>query len=155
MDIATRKKLIEQYKDGYRVVSEALTNLSDRDLETRRPGKWSVREIVHHLADSEMVAAVRLRRIVAEDRPGIRTADMGGYVHRLFYDRPIQNSLELFRLVRLSTAEVLDRMTDAGWAREAVQSDGVHFTAERWLEIFSQHAHTHADEIRRTRAGAA
>jgi len=53
-------------------VSEALAGLSERDLDTRLPGKWSVREIVHHLSDSEMVASARLRRIVAEDRPGIR-----------------------------------------------------------------------------------
>ena len=61
MDAAARKKLIEQYKDGYRAVTESLAGLSDRDLEARLPGKWSVREIVHHLADSEMVAAARLR----------------------------------------------------------------------------------------------
>jgi hypothetical protein len=153
MDINTRKKLIEQYKDGYRVVSEALAGLSERDLDTRLPGKWSVREIVHHLSDSEMVASVRLRRIVAEDRPGIRPSDMGGYARRLFYDRPIQNSLELFRVVRLSTAEILDRMTDTEWAREGIQSDGGRFSAAKWLEIFSQHAQTHADQIRRTRTG--
>jgi hypothetical protein len=154
MDTATRKKLIEQYKDGYRAVSEALVGLTDGDLEARLPGKWSVREIVHHLADSEMVAAARLRRIVAEDRPGLRATDMAGYARRLFYDRPIQNSLELFRVVRLSTAEILDRMTDVEWSREGTQSDGGRFTAEKWLEIFSKHAQTHAEQIRRTRASA-
>jgi hypothetical protein len=154
MDAATRKTLIEQYKDGYRAVTESLAGLSDRDLDARLPGKWSVREIVHHLADSEMVAAARLRRIVAEDRPGLRATDMAGYARRLFYDRPIQHSLELFRLVRLSTAEILDRMTDVEWSREGVQADGGRFTAEKWLEIFSQHAQTHAEQIRRTRAAA-
>jgi hypothetical protein len=154
MDINTRKKLIEQYKDGYRVVSEALKGISDRELEARLPGKWSVREIVHHLADSEMVAAVRLRRIVAEDRPGIRPTDMGGYARRLFYDRPIEGSLELFRVVRSSMAEILERMTDAEWAREGIQSEGGRFPAEKWLDIFAKHAETHAEEIKRTRAAA-
>ncbi|OGB95562.1 MAG: hypothetical protein A2Z31_02520 [candidate division NC10 bacterium RBG_16_65_8] len=154
MDIDTRKKLIEQYKDGYRVVSEALKGISDRELDARIPGKWSVREIVHHLADSEMVAAVRLRRIVAEDRPGIRAADMGGYARRLFYDRPIQGSLELFRSIRMSMAEILERMTDAEWAREGIQSEGGRFPAEKWLDIFAKHAETHAEQIKRTRAAA-
>jgi hypothetical protein len=153
MDTSTRKKLIEQYKDGYRVINEALKGISPRELDVRLPGKWSVREIVHHLADSEMVAAARLRRIVAEDRPGIRATDMGGYARRLFYDRPIEGSLELFRIVRSSTAEILDRMTDAEWSREAIQSDGGRFGAEKWLDIFARHAETHADQIRRTRAG--
>ena len=55
MDAAARKELVNQYKDGYRVVIEALERISDRELDARTaPGKWSAREIVHHLADSEM-----------------------------------------------------------------------------------------------------
>ncbi len=154
MDKDTRRQLIEKYKDGHRVVTEALKGLKERDFDLRLPGKWSIREILHHLADSEMVASVRLRRLVAEDRPGIRATDVGGYVRRLFYDRPAQSSLDLFRAVRASTAEILDRMTDADWAREGVRSGTGRFTAEKWLEVFSQHADTHADEIQRTRAAA-
>lgn len=154
MDKDARRQLIEKYKDGHRVVTEALKGLTDRDFDARLTGKWSIREIIHHLADSEMLAAVRLRRLVAEDRPGIRATDVGGYVRRLFYDRPVQNSLELFRVVRASTTEILERMTDADWAREGVHSETGRFTAEKWLEVFSQHADTHAEQIKRTRAGA-
>jgi hypothetical protein len=154
MDKDARRQLIEKYKDGHRVVTEALKGLNDRDFDTRLPGKWSIREIVHHLADSEMLAAVRLRRLVAEDRPGIRATDVGGYVRRLFYDRPVQTSLELFRVVRASTTEILERMTDADWAREGVHSETGRFTAEKWLEVFSQHADTHAEQIKRTRTAA-
>lgn len=154
MDIATRKGLIAQYEGGYRVVSEALTGLADSDLDLRLPGKWSIRQIVHHLADSEMVAAVRLRRLVAEDRPGIRATDFTGYVRRLFYDRPVQGSLELFRAVRTSTLEILNRMSDEDWMRESAQGETGRFTAEKWLEIFAKHAATHAEQITRTRAGA-
>ena len=154
MDKDARRQLIEKYKDGHRVVTEALKGLTDREFDARLTGKWSIREIIHHLADSEMLAAVRLRRLVAEDRPGIRATDVGGYVRRLFYDRPVQNSLELFRVVRASTTEILERMTDADWAREGVHSETGRFTAEKWLEVFSQHAETHAEQIKRTRAGA-
>lgn len=154
MDKDARRQLIEKYKDGHRVVTEALKGLKDRDFDVRLPGKWSIREIIHHLADSEMLAAVRLRRLVAEDRPGIRAADVGGYVRRLFYDRPAQTSLELFRVVRTSTVEILERMTDADWAREGVHSETGRFTAEKWLEVFSQHADTHAEQITRTRTAA-
>jgi hypothetical protein len=154
MDKDLRRQLIEKYKDGHRVVTEALKGLKDRDLDVRLPGKWSIREIVHHLADSEMLAAVRLRRLVAEDRPGLRATDVGGYVRRLFYDRPVQNSLELVRVVRAATTEILERMTDADWAREGVHSETGRFTAEKWLEVFSQHAETHAEQIKRTRTAA-
>jgi hypothetical protein len=154
MDKDARRQLIEKYKDGHRVVTEALKGLKDRDFDIRLPGKWSIREIVHHLADSEMLAAVRLRRLVAEDRPGLRATDVGGYVRRLFYDRPVPTSLELFRVVRASTTEILERMTDTDWAREGVHSETGRFTAEKWLEVFSQHADTHAEQIKRTRTAA-
>jgi hypothetical protein len=61
MDIVTRRALIEEYREGYRVVSDALRGISDQELDARpAPGKWSAREIVHHLADSEMTSAIRL-----------------------------------------------------------------------------------------------
>ena len=65
------RQLIAQYRDGYRAVAEALLKITPEELDGRPgPGKWTAREIVHHLADSEMTAAVRLRRLLAEDRPG-------------------------------------------------------------------------------------
>ena len=65
-----RKTLIAQYNDGYRVVAEAVAGATDAELDARpAPGKWTAREVVHHLADSEMTAAVRLRLLVATDSP--------------------------------------------------------------------------------------
>jgi hypothetical protein len=72
MDSRTRKQLIEQYKDGYRVVAEALAGAGAEELDARpAPGKWTAREVVHHLADSEMTSAVRLRLLLAVDNPAI------------------------------------------------------------------------------------
>ncbi len=73
MDDERRRQLVAKYKDGYRAVSEALAGASDAELDARpAPGKWTAREIVHHLADSEMTSAVRLRLLVAEERSAIR-----------------------------------------------------------------------------------
>ena len=76
MDPETRKKLIDQYKDGYRAVAEALSGATEAELDAHpAPGKWSAREIVHHLADSEMTSAIRLRLLLAADRPSIAGYD--------------------------------------------------------------------------------
>ncbi len=70
MDAPTRRQLIDQYKDGYRAVAEALAGADDRELDARpAPGKWTAREIVHHLADSEMTSAIRLRLLVKQESP--------------------------------------------------------------------------------------
>src|SRR5213076_2322552 len=71
-----RKKLIDQYNDGYRVVAEALTGADEAELDARpAPGKWTAREVVHHLADSEMTAGIRLRLLLAMDNPAIQGYD--------------------------------------------------------------------------------
>ncbi len=156
MDTNTRQKLIARYKDGHRVVSEALAGASDAELDAREaPGKWSAREIVHHLADSETTAAVRLRLLVAADRPHIVGFDQDEFARRLYYDRPIDASLDAFRSARRATAEILERMTEAEWAREGTHSEVGRFTVDTWLEIYAAHAHAHAEQIRAARGAAA
>jgi hypothetical protein len=144
-----RKKLIAQYDDGYRVVSEALAGVTDEQLDARpEPGKWSARELVHHLADSEMTAATRLRLLVAIDNPQILGYDQDQFARKLYYDRPIAASLDAFKAARRATVEILERMTDADWARAAgTHTEHGPFTAERWLELTSAHAHAHAAQI--------
>ncbi|MGE5849460.1 MAG: DinB family protein [Candidatus Methylomirabilota bacterium] len=155
MDAQTRRALIERYKDGYRAVTEALQGISERELDARpAPGKWSAREIVHHLADSEMTSAIRFRRLIAEDRPLIQGYDQDEFARRLYYDRPIHASLEALRSARETTAQILERITEAQWGREGTHSESGRYTVERWLEIYAQHAHNHADQIRRSRAAA-
>jgi hypothetical protein len=155
MDTQTRARLIARYKDGYREVVAALQGASERELDARPgPGKWTAREIVHHLADSEMTSAVRLRLLVAEEHASIRAYDEKAFATRLHYDRPIANSLLAFQAARLSTGDLLDNMTDAEFAKTGTHPEHGAYGVERWLEIYAEHAHKHADQIRRARASA-
>ena len=143
---------MKKYKDGYRVVAEALEGATDAELDARpAPGKWTAREIVHHLADSEMTSAIRLRLLIAEDKPAIVGYDQDEFARRLHYDRPIEASLEAFKAARDTTAEMLDRLSEAEWAREGTHTESGRYSVLRWLEIYADHAHGHADQIRRAR----
>src|SRR5712672_2157952 len=116
MDTQARRALIARYKDGYHVVAEALSGATDDELDAHpAAGKWSSREIVHHLADSEMTAAIRLRRLLAEERPKIDGYDEAEFARKLHYDRPIQTSLDAFKAARATTADILERMGEAEW----------------------------------------
>lgn len=150
-----RKALIDKYKDGYRAVAEALRGASDGDLDAHpAPNKWSAREIVHHLADSEMTSALRLRKLLAEERPAITGYDQDEFARKLHYDRPYQPSLEAFKYARETTAQILERMTPAEWAREGTHSEHGRYTVESWLKIYAEHAHKHAAQILTARASA-
>jgi hypothetical protein len=155
MDPAARRALIERYKTGYRAVIEALHGVTETELDSRpAPTDWSPRQVVHHLADSEMTSAIRLRRLIAEDGPMIHGYDEGAFARRLHYDRPIQASLEAFRAARQATGELLERLSESDWRREGTHSESGRYTVETWLEIYAAHAHDHAEQIRRARATA-
>src|SRR5437667_190797 len=118
MDQQTRQALVTKYKDGYRAVADALKGATEAELDARpAPGKWTAREIVHHLADSEMTSAVRLRLLVAEDHAQIRPYDQELFARTLHYDRPISSSLLAFEAARRSSGDLLDRLSDAQWAK--------------------------------------
>ena len=155
MDIETRKHLVARYKAGYRAVADALAGATDAELDARpAPDKWTAREIVHHLADSEMTSAVRMRNVIATDNVAIVGYDQEVFAKRLHYDRPIAASLAAFKAARETTAELLDRLTEAEWNREGTHTEHGRYGMDTWLNIYSAHAHDHADQIRRARASA-
>ena len=151
MDTARRQALLTRYRDGYRAVAEAVAGLSDAELDQRPgDGSWSAREVVHHLADSEMTSAIRLRRLLAEENPVIAGYDEELFRRRLYYDsRPIAGSLAALKAARETTAEIVDRLTEEEWARAGTHSESGPYSVETWLEIYAAHGHDHADQMRR------
>ena len=152
-----RNERIIRYVDGYEEVEKALEGFPEDGLtEHPIPGKWSAAEIVHHLADSEMTAAIRLRRLLSEDHPTIHGYDQEAFARHLHYnDRPIEVAMSAFLAARATTAQLLSRMTDTDWRREGTHTESGRYTAETWLEIYSKHAHDHAAQIQRLKEALA
>ena len=153
MDAAERAALIDQYEEGYAVILRALDGITAAELDAREaPGEWSPREVIHHLADSEMTAAVRLRLLVAQENPTLMSYDQEEFVRELFCDRPIEPSLAAFAAARASTAPILRRMSEAQWQRSGTHSEVGEYSVVDWMRLYGSHAHQHADQIIRTRA---
>lgn len=146
-----RNDLITRYADGYQQVVNALEGFPAANLGAHPiPGKWSAKEIVHHLADSETTSAMRLRTLLVEPNPTIRGYDEADYAIKLKYnERDIAPALEAFRSARATTIQLLSIMSDKDWQREGTHTESGRYTAERWLEIYAAHAHNHAAQIRR------
>lgn len=153
MTIDERKELIAKYAAGYDEVAKALAGLTSEMLTAHPlPRKWSAAEIVQHLADSEMTSAIRLRRLLVEDKPVIQGYDQDLFASRLMYNlRNIAPALDAFRAARATTAQLLNLMTEEDWSREGTHTESGRYTAEDWLKIYAGHAHGHAEQIRRLR----
>src|SRR5260370_5166809 len=117
MEPIERASLVKRYKDGHRAVVDALRGVKEEELDRSASGEWTPRQIAHHLAASEMMSAMRLRRLIAEEGPVIHGYDEAEFAMTLTFDRPIAPSLEAMRYARESTAQILDRMSEADWQR--------------------------------------
>lgn len=150
----TRQRQLERYAAGARAVVEALAGAGDEDLD-RRPAsdEWTARQIVHHLADSEAMAYIRLRRLIAEDEPVIGAYDEPEWAGRLHYDRPIEASLAVLEAVRAASHQLLLELDPAEWQRAGSHTESGHYDVDTWLQIYAEHSHEHAEQIRRARRG--
>ncbi len=146
-----RAALVARYRDGADVFAAAVAGLSVEELDARPfEGEWTVREIAHHLADGELNSAVRLRRLIAEDRPTLPGYDEMEFSRRLHYgERPIGPSLAAMRAARAATLEILERLTDAEWARTGTHTEQGPYSVEAWLRDYAPHPHDHAEQARR------
>ena len=149
-----RAKLIQSYRDGYRVVKEALGDIAPDELDRSATGEWTPRQIAHHLGDSEMMSAIRIRRLLTEDAPVIHGYDEAAFARKLTSDRPIEPSIEAMRWARETTAQLLERMSEDDWRKVGTHTESGPYSAEDWLSIYAAHAHDHAGQIKRSRGRA-
>jgi hypothetical protein len=154
MNAERRRELIGKYREGHQAVVDALQGMSDDELDRSASGEWTPRMIAHHLADSEMTSAIRLRRILTENAPVLTGYDEVEFARVLTRDRPIAPSIEAMRWARESSMQILERLTDDEWTRKGTHSESGTYTVERWLEIYAAHPHDHAAQIRRSRGRA-
>ena len=149
-----RAELLRRYLDGTDAVRKAVDGLTDEQLDQPAADDptngWTARQIVHHLADSEMTSAIRLRRLLAEDAPVIDAYDENAFARRLHYDdRPIAASLDAMAAARATSAQILERRSDDEWARAGTHSESGRYSIDDWLRIYAAHGEDHADQIRR------
>jgi hypothetical protein len=156
MEAQERLRLIARYRDGARVVSEAVASLPVAGLDRRAGGEWSARQVIHHIADADLIEGVRLRRILAEDDPELPWVDEAEHAQRLHYERAIETSLAVFAAVVASNAGLLDCLGESEWRRAGRHSVTGRYSVEDWLRKMSQHAYEHvAQMLRAGRSGEA
>jgi len=152
----SREDLLERYRTGMADLEDALAGVTEEELDRPQPdGEWTVRQIVHHLADGEAMSYTRLRRLVADDEPVIQGYDEPTFARRLHYDRPIATSLAVTAAVRAASLELMGVMTPAEWNKTGTHTEHPSYSVDFWLELYADHPHDHADQIRRARAARA
>lgn len=114
------------------------------------PGKWSIIEVVQHLADSELVAGWRYRMAIAHDRPAITGFDQDLWATRLGYDAADRDEALLqFAVLRRANVRLLDSLPPDAFARVAVHAERGEESVAHMMKLYAGHDLLHLRQIER------
>jgi len=131
-------------------VRSTVTGLNDQQLDTPyRDGGWTVRQVVHHLADSHMNGFVRMRLIMTEDSPVLKPYDQDRWA--LLDDSrtlPLEPSLAILDGLHARWAALLGSIRDDGtWRRTAHHPESGEVMLESLLALYATHGRHHLAQI--------
>lgn len=146
--------LLERFRRGGELLAVVTTGAAGSELDFRpAPGKWSVRQIACHLADSEIVGADRFRRVIAENNPTIVAYDEKAWAENLDYHRrKFSQAIETFRRIRGENFELLKDLGADAFERAGTHSERGRVTLLDLLRINAEHAEGHCRQIQEVRA---
>ncbi|MDH3269758.1 MAG: DinB family protein [Gemmatimonadota bacterium] len=135
-----------------RVVVEGLNDRQLRTPESR--GKWSVVEVMQHLADSELVWGYRLRKVLAEDRPRLTGFDQDLWARRLGYAvADATSALEMFSALRRANLALLSKAAPEDLDRAGVHEERGEESVRHMMRLYAGHDLAHRRQLDRIVAG--
>ena len=139
------KSMIDRYALGPSVLAYAVEGLTPADARSRPgPGVWSIAELAAHLADSDLVASDRMKRVIAEDDPVLMPYDETAWNDRLAArDAPIADSLAVFAANRRWTERILRNCAEADFGRAGRHAERGRMTLSEILVVYVNHLDHH------------
>jgi hypothetical protein len=120
------------------------------------PGKWSIRDVIQHLADSDLVGGFRLRMVLAHDRPPLTGYDQDLWARRLGYrDVDIRDAFDQFQALRRANLRIWQRLSPADLARVGLHGERGEESLEHMRRLYAGHDILHLRQLERIRAALA
>ncbi len=150
------RDLIEQYAAGGPKLSTAIAGLTERDLHTPpSTGGWTIGQIVMHLMDCDLIAADRMKRVIAEPYvPTLVGFDESAFSANLFYDQlDAHIAADIFEKNRQLTAHILRSLPDTSFERVGNHTERGTLTLESLVQIMVGHLDHHLKYLHEKRRG--
>jgi hypothetical protein len=130
-------------------VRAAVTGLTDDQLDTPyRPGGWTIRQVVHHIADSHMNSLIRFKWTMTEDSPTIKAYHEDLWAKLADYQLPIEPSLQMLDGIHVRLVALFESFGDADWEKHFVHPEtGNNVQLKRNLALYSWHSRHHLGHI--------
>lgn len=145
-----RIEKIEEYGRGFDLLAAALAKIPPEAWDFRpAPGEWSIHEVILHMADSESIGALRLRKMIAEPGSTLMTYDEAKWAVALNYgNQSMEDALQIFKLTREMNYRLLKTLPNQVFMQSAVHPEYVEpYTFENWLATYTRHVSEHLGQL--------
>jgi uncharacterized damage-inducible protein DinB len=152
------RDLIEQYANGAEKLAQSIRGLTAEDIAAvpdadANVGKWTIQQVVIHVADCDMVFADRMKRVISEENPSLLAFDENKWAAALHYeDQSATDAAKLFELTRKQLATILRRLPESAFARSGMHNQAGKKTLADLVQGSVNHLEHHLKFIHLKRA---
>ncbi|HEX7152435.1 MAG TPA: DinB family protein [Thermoanaerobaculia bacterium] len=144
------QEVIDALRHYPATVALTIRDLAEPDLRRpEREGKWSIADVVSHLADFELIIAVRIRAMLASEHPALVPMEQEKWVANIHRGEPVAELLEQFSFVRQLNVRLLERLRDDEWSRTGEHPQAGSITLAAICERLSRHDGKHLGQLQR------
>jgi hypothetical protein len=142
-------QLLEKYISAYPKIKGIVDKLTDEEINfIPSVNKWSIRQILHHLCDTEMMTTTRVFRILTEDNPPLQAYDQNKWALELGYGKlDPQVAILTFGLLRQRIYQLYMTLPDSAWQRKGIHSERGEITLFDILKTYAKHGESHLEQI--------
>jgi len=145
---ADRQRYIDEIAHASGDMRAAVFGLSDSQLDMPyRPGGWTVRQVAHHLPDSQLNAYIRFKLALTEENPPIKTYNEKAWAELPDSRMPVENSLLLLDSVHKRWISILRAMKPEDFARTIQHPELGTVQLDRYLALYAWHCKHHVAHI--------
>jgi len=143
------RKLLTEYSTGYGHIIACLEDIpADAIYFKPAENKWSIHEIIVHLADAEAQAFVMAKKMIAESGGKICTYNQQIWADKLFYDKMYyKDALELIQILRKNLYEVLKLIPTETWQNYIFHPESGKIVLLDWIMLYIDHFNIHIKQI--------
>ncbi len=147
-----KREFINEVAELPNKLNAAVKDLDDEQLNTPyRPGGWTVRQTIHHVADSHLNSFARFKLALTEDVPTIRPYYEDRWAELEDSFLPIESSLKIIEGLHLRWTTLLDSMSDEDFRKKLIHPDSGEWDLEKFLALYAWHCRHHTAHITRLR----
>jgi len=146
------EKLIEVYGKGPLRLKTVLADLSDHDLSAYPiSNKWSIKEIVFHITDSELIGAARIKMILGEENKDLPFYDQDNWVSNMAYnslsEKQMMDSVKVFTAIRVHLTDTFVSLKQSDWEKTGIHAEFGNVSVRNLLELYADHSERHISQI--------